>query len=147
MLHILKEKFEYKHDGFYNKKTGNRAGTINDIGYRKIKINNKIYSEHRLVWFWHNQYWPKMIDHVDRNKSNNNINNLREVTNTQNSWNKKVKGISKRGTKYNAQICCHGQKIWLGSFDSEKDAINARQKAELKYFGAYAPQIKSDDYV
>ena|SRR3990167_1812976 len=51
-------------------------------GYLNLYINGKMYRSHRLAWFYIHGKWPKFeIDHVDRNRANNSIKNLRDVPN------------------------------------------------------------------
>ena len=85
------------------------------------------------------------IDHKDRNKGNNKIDNLRLVTTSENLRNvgklsnntSGVKGVSfyKSLGKYRAQIFVNGKRFHLGYFTSFEDAAAARRAAELKYWG------------
>ena len=111
-------------------------------GYRYVSINYKKYLYHRLVYFIHNPEWDihnssmdNSIDHIDRNKLNNNIENLRVVTHSQNQWNTDAKGytfIRAKG-KYMAQINVDGKYKYLGLFVSEDDARDAYLIAKEKY--------------
>tara|TARA_R110001592_G_scaffold342161_1_gene631834 strand:+ start:503 stop:982 length:480 start_codon:yes stop_codon:yes gene_type:complete len=111
-------------------------------GYRYVGINYKNYRFHRLVYFLHHQEWDihnssidNSIDHIDRNPLNNNIENLRVVTNQQNAWNTNAKGyyFNKEKGKYQAQICVNCKHKYLGYFESENDARNAYLIAKEKY--------------
>ena len=118
-------------------------GSVDKItGYRLVGINNKHYLYHRVVYFLHNQEWDihdtcrdNSIDHIDRNKLNNNIENLRVVTNQQNLWNQNAKGyyFRKLTGKYQAQIRVNGENKHLGMFVSEDDARDAYLIAKEKY--------------
>jgi len=118
-------------------------GTINkDTGYRQVKINNKNYPYHRVVYFIHNPEWDihnsstdNSIDHIDRDRLNNNIENLRVVTHQQNHWNRDGKGyyFHKANGKYMAQINVDGKQKYLGYFVTEDDARNAYLIAKEKY--------------
>ena len=90
-----------------------------------------------------------VIDHVDRNRSNNRKYNLRQATVSQNSMNKTLRknnsGITgvrldKRCNKWRAVITLNQKFIWLGEYTDKDDAIKARLLAEAKYFGDFAPQ-------
>ena len=111
-------------------------------GYRCVKINKKDYKYHRVVYFIHNNGWKihdsstdNSIDHIDRDKLNNNIENLRVVTNQQNSWNADRKGyyLDKATGKYLARIGVDGKQKYLGMFVSEEDARDAYLIAKAEY--------------
>ena len=60
---------------------GNRAGTLNNIGYRVIKIGKYLYLEHRLAWFYAFKEWPEdLLDHINRIRDDNTTYNTYKVT-------------------------------------------------------------------
>ena len=120
------------------------AGTIGSNGYRQIKVNRKIYFAHRLIWLYFHGVWPRhQIDHIDHDRLNNRIENLREATRPENGRNKStyknnssgVVGISwhKPSKKWQAQIRVNGKQIHLGNFKSKEEAARARKEAERRY--------------
>lgn len=84
------------------------------------------------------------IDHINGDKLNNQRDNLRSATNSQNRANSKsknktgYKGVTKKRNKWQAQINVDGQKIYLGTFDSPEEAHQAYIKAAERYFGEFA---------
>ena len=73
-----------------NTRDGQVAGAINPKGYRIIKINWIGYKAHRLAWLYVHGVWPiKDIDHINGIKHDNRIANLREVTTSENSQNRR----------------------------------------------------------
>lgn len=92
---------------------------------------------HRLCWYLHYGKLPKnLIDHIDGDKTNNRIENLRDVTNQQNHFNRaKTKGYTwyKSKNKFQAQIKLNGKNKNLGYFEKEEDARNAYLLAKEKY--------------
>ena len=107
--------------------------------YKKIKIKNKQYKVHRVIYKIHNPEWDiedsstsNHIDHIDINGLNNNIENLRVATNQQNSWNRNCKGYSwdKKNNKWRVSIKINGKSIYGGLFNTEEEAI--KKRAELK---------------
>tara|TARA_R110000822_G_scaffold282453_1_gene404025 strand:- start:33 stop:533 length:501 start_codon:yes stop_codon:yes gene_type:complete len=114
-------------------------GTILNTGYRHVGINKKQFLYHRVVYFIHNTDWKihdtsmdNIIDHIDRNRLNNSIENLRVVTNSQNQWNRDVKGydLHKASGKYQARIKLNGHQTYLGLFENEDDARTAYLNAK-----------------
>ena len=156
-LEQLQEMFEYKNgELIYKIKTakktniGDVAGTINKLGYRHIQINRKRYQAHRLVWIYHNIEIPigLEIDHIDRNPSNNRIENLRLATRSQNMTNKPkqinntsgYKGVCwhKRSKKWSANIKYNNKQIYLGVFATPELAYDAYTLASGKLQGDFA---------
>lgn len=94
---------------------------------------------HRLLYkvFIGNIPEKMYVDHIDRNKLNNNLENLRLVTNSQNTINSdkiiNAKGYSKLKNGYRANITINGKTIYLGYFKSEEDAHNAYLAAKEKF--------------
>jgi len=98
-------------------------------------------SQHRLVYYAHNQDWDiwdtspdNMIDHYNRKRDDNRIENLHVVNCQQNHFNKGAKGYSwhKNRNKWRAQIMLNGKTIHIGYFDTEEKAHNAYIKRKLE---------------
>ena len=70
--------------------SGKRAFTTdNGKGYKKADVNGVTILEHRTVWAMHHNNWPELfIDHINMDKSDNRIENLREATHSENLANK-----------------------------------------------------------
>lgn len=125
------------------------AGYKSPQGYQEITIFDKSYYAHRLAWLHYYGEWPKNeLDHRNQVKTDNGIENLREVTSSQNKMNgsdriwgtSKYKGVywSKKANKWVAQIRLDGKPKYLGSFLIEEDAARTYDRAALKYFGEFA---------
>jgi hypothetical protein len=101
----LQSLFDYRDGELYWKApragvtVGARAGWANDDGYRRIQLDGKNVGIHRLIFMMHHGYLPKYIDHIDNNRSNNSIENLRECTQQQNLQNQTLRKDSKSGVK------------------------------------------------
>jgi hypothetical protein len=132
------ERCEYliKLGYIYNKETGDITSpygvickTVNDR-YLCIRIVRK--SENIRINVYHHQYaWYccygtslKCIDHINRDKLDNRIDNLREVSFNQNSWNQKKnsKGYSFNKGLYQARIRINGRLTSLGYYKTEEEA-------------------------
>ena len=95
-----------------NRKMGGVAGSTNAAGYLLIGISGKRYRAHRIIWLWFYGYFPETdIDHINRVKSDNRIENLREVSQTCNSRNCEVSGNNKSGVKGISWCIMYGK--WL----------------------------------
>ena len=126
-----------KKDVFYEKKY------ILINGYKYLQLNfqgkRKNYYGHRIVahaYLGLDIENPKIfIDHINRDKLNNNVCNLRIVTHQQNQFNRNAKGYywGKRDKKWIAHIQLNSKNIYLGSFDLEEDASKCYQSAKLIY--------------
>lgn len=111
------------------------AGTINNKGYRTIKINGHDHMVHRVVWFLYYGNWPdKQVDHEDLNKQNNRIENLRSATNTENCGNQGMRINNSSGYKgvqqlpsgrWKASLSFAMKSHYVGSFDTAKEAATA----------------------
>ena len=101
-LHTL---FEYKDGNLIykissgSKKKGSLVNTQHSSGYIRCKINKKQYLAHRIIYMMHHGYMPDIVDHIDGNKSNNKITNLRPATKSQNQQNCKIYTTSSTGIK------------------------------------------------
>jgi hypothetical protein len=112
-------------------------------GYRQISLYHervsKDYSVHRIVAYAYlglDIENPDIkIDHINHNKKDNCVENLRLCTNQQNQFNTNARGYTwiKQRKKWCAQIRLNGKLIYIGRFKLEEDASKAYQEAKLKY--------------
>lgn len=113
--------------------------TDNCNGYNSIHCNSKRYRRHRIIasaYLGLDIDNPKIIiDHINRDKLNNCVDNLRIVSNQQNAFNTNAKGYywNKQKQKYRATIRLNGKHIHLGLYNTEEDARNAYLIAKPKY--------------
>jgi HNH endonuclease/AP2 domain len=117
---------------------GKRAGNSHASGYTYISIDAKLYAAHRLVWLMENHKWPDgEIDHINRVRSDNRIENLRDVTRAQNMQNKSLYRSNKSGHrgvfwvpecgKWRAvSPCVGGKKVSLGLHWTIEEALKAQ---------------------
>jgi len=155
---MLNELFEYKDGNLYWKKRlsqrakiGDKAGYLRKDGYVNIRINNKNYKAHRLVFAFHHDYMPEFIDHIDGNKANNKIENLRGVNHAQNLQNQKLRIDNKSGTKgvswhkiakkWRVQIIANKNVYHLGLFEDFELASLVAQEARDMYHKNYARHL------
>lgn len=128
--------------------TGNIAGVRTSRGYTNVKINGRLYKAHRLIWFLIHGAWPRdEIDHIDGNRSNNKLENLREATRLENARNKRklrpttcrYKGVAMtKSGKFCAVIGVNYKSIYSELFSTEEEAHSAYIEMADKYFGAFA---------
>lgn len=114
---------------------GDRPKHKGPNGYAAIGADVKKYLYHRLVWFWHHNEWPEVIDHVDGDKENNRIENLRACTQSDNRCNSQLhaasesgfKGVSRHSPtgKWRARCGLHKVQHNLGVFDTREEAAAA----------------------
>lgn len=127
-------------------KSGQIAGTVDARGYRvigiKIKGERRSIKASRLCYYMHYGVLPKYIDHIDKNKANDDINNLRSVTHKQNMLNQGArkgssiyKGVSwtAKLNKWKSYIKINGKDTHLGYFTDEIEASKAYDQAVYDY--------------
>lgn len=125
-------------------KVGREPGGIDDKGYRVFGYKNRIYKAHRVAWLLHTGAWPSnQIDHINGIKSDNRIDNLRDISNKENGKNSKrrsdntsgVTGVrfSVKKNRWIAQIKVSGQYKHIGYYNDFNLAVLARKMAEQKY--------------
>lgn len=110
-------------------------------GYRRIYIDGKPYLLHRLIFFFHHGYFPKVVDHIDGDLKNNCIENLQGCDQQVNIEKARIfktnktgfKGVSyhKAAGKYESYFWKNYKKIYCGLYDTAEEAHNAR--LERKY--------------
>ena len=119
-------------------KVGQRAGSVCKDGYRRVRVNGKRPMEHRVIYEMHHGPIPKgfEIDHINGDRSDNRIENLRVATPSENQHNQKsVKGFyfHKRDKKFIARIKADGKQIHIGHYETEELAREAYLEAKAKY--------------
>jgi|TARA_R110000764_G_scaffold153480_1_gene241401 hypothetical protein len=149
----LRELFKLTDKGLITKVTrinapiGKGSYLHKSTGYKILKVDGRQYREHRLVWIYVHGTLPKILDHIDGNKENNNINNLRRSTASQNAHNAKlnsnntsgVKGVSwyKKHQKWRGQVKNNNKQVHVGYFEELKDAEAATCKLREKLHGKF----------
>jgi hypothetical protein len=117
-------------------------------GYIEIWINKKIYKAHRLAWLYvHGSIPSEHIDHVNGDKADNRIENLREANNTTNHWNEVIRATNlsghkgvwwhKQSGKWEAACRIGGKQKTVGRFERIEDAVEAVKKFREQHHGQY----------
>jgi hypothetical protein len=128
---------------------GQFAGSSDTRGYNRIQINGVKYRSSHLAFTLMTGRWPtKLIDHINRDTSDDRWRNLREATPIQNQANatiRKGKTVPLKGVTWNtnkqcyiAQIKINNRQIHLGNFNNSQQAHTAYIIAARKYFGEFA---------
>ena len=159
----VKELFEYRDGWLYwrhglywqrAKLGGKRAGTTKpcEWGYYPVKVEGFTYKLHRLIFLYHHGYFPEEVDHIDRDPSNNKIENLRAANRYDNAVNRSFpKKNGKRVSKYRGvtwinkgaggwigRACRKGKRYYCGFFKKEEDAARARDLKAIELQGDFA---------
>ena len=148
----VKELFNYVDGSLYwraNKnraRAGSAAGCIHKTGYRVIRVDGVDYKAHHLVWIWHGNKKPSELDHINGNKLDNNIDNLRLSTHSENMRNTGlrkdnslgVKGVDLHKNGYRARITLNSKTRHLGFFSSLEAAMDVLNAARKQVHGLYA---------
>jgi hypothetical protein len=148
--------FDYQ-DGNLIRKIG-RAGEVGQIagcihkgnGYVHVKIKAKCFKAHRLIFFYHHGYLPECVDHIDGDKTNNKIENLRAATKEENCHNQKIRSTNTSGCKgvswnriqkkWQVALCKNYKSIYFGLYeDLELASLVAIEATQLIHgrFSAY----------
>ena len=155
---LLHELFEYKDGKLYWKKRpspksvkvvpGNKAGTLCNNFYWQVSINKEFYYSHRIIFAMFHGYFPDSVDHIDGNRSNNKIENLRQATQTQNNYNSFIRSDNtsgyknvywdKRSNKWLVIVKVERKNKHIGYFKDINMANNAAILARKQYYGEFA---------
>ena len=139
--------FDYDHETgiIRNKVSGTRskkgaeAGGVDKVhGYRQICVDGTTYRAHRVAWLLHHGSIDEYleVDHIQGNKLDNRISQLRLITHQENLFNAKKRkkglpmGVSRYGKKFRADIMADGERFYLGTFHSPELAGFAYAQAK-----------------
>lgn len=121
-------------------RSGATAGAVRKTGYRFIVVDGSAYAAHRLAWFYVYGVWPKaLIDHIDSDKLNNRVENLREVSHAENMQNQPkprkanrtgFAGVRPHCKRFQADVRVNGKRLVLGTFDTAEEAYEACMRAK-----------------
>ena len=144
-LEVLQENFKYipSTGALISHKTGEVLQTLDSKSqYYVVGFQDKDWQAHRFCFYLGTKFDPRdfQIDHIDGNKTNNKLNNLRLATNGLNQYNSKLritnrsgrKGVSydKKSKKWRSSITVNGKRVPLYYGDSWDEAVREREKAE-----------------
>jgi len=112
-------------------KVGSRAGAPHNMGYRQVRFDGTNYLEHRVVWLYCHGEWPRFhIDHINGDRTDNRIENLRDVAPSENQKNMKLNARNTSGyvgvsfNKNTGKWVSRGhKKKYLGQFDCKATAV------------------------
>lgn len=153
---LLQALFSYQPDGRLLRKvtTNPRApahgysGSPNKAGYLRTRVLGRLYYNHHLVWFLHHGSWPSALDHINGNRADNRLENLRICNHQQNMRNASRRADSKTGVKgvgwredkqkYRARIGINGKEMCLGHFVTLDEARSAVEAARTTHHGEFA---------
>jgi hypothetical protein len=146
--------FEYRDGKLFWKVTrnnfvpkGTEVGSLDGKGYLRTKINKKNYSVHRLIFLFHKGYLPEYLDHINGDRLDNRIENIREATMGQNNYNKKTPKTNTSGfknvywtkdmNKWRVRLNANGIKVCFGYYEdfekAKRVAIEARNKLHKEF--------------
>lgn len=123
-------------------KVGRQAGTPTSEGYLALQINKKKMFAHRAIWLYVHGVWPpEEIDHINRDRSDNRLVNLRLATRLANSHNTGKHATNTSGHKgvtlhhrtkqWQVQLRANNKTFYVGQFAQLADAVQARAIAEI----------------
>jgi len=152
---LLQEYFDYSNGKFTRKSNGKEVvcNPVEGQAYLRLYVNGKTYALHRLIFLHQHGFLPEVVDHIDGNRFNNNIENLRAATQQQNCLNKRRKITSSSPCKnvhkassanpkwkqnWVVSLTVDGKRRYIGSFEDLELADLVAQEARNKYHGQFA---------
>lgn len=154
---FIKNTFRYEDGELIRKRrcgnngpVGCRAGYVTANGYRAVRVIDRSIFEHRVIWALHNGRETEgyYIDHINRVRDDNRIENLRLVTKSQNGMNQSIQARSKTGFKgvykregrpfWQMTIAFSGRTHHLGHYHTAAEAAQAYNIIAARVYGQYA---------
>ena len=126
-------------------RVGAQAGVTTKLGYRYVAVDARKYLAHRLAWLHYHGKWPnKELDHINGNRDDNRIANLREANKYQNAHNSPravgatgYRGVRQKGRRFQAIITARNRRISLGWFATAEEAHAAYVEGARKHHGEF----------
>jgi len=120
--------------------SGDLCGTVcKHTGYTRVCYKKELYLAHRIIWAIVYKQDPGqiLIDHINRIRTDNRVENLRMATCAQNGSNRPTKGAYLTRNGWRAQIQTKGKNVHLGYYSTEAEAAQAYQKAAIELKGQF----------
>lgn len=140
-IKLMQEYVEYNSTtgALTYKISGKQARDTDRDGYIRVCVRGKKYQAHRVAWVLHNEENPShQIDHINGDKQDNRIDNLRQATSQQQCANKPSKGIGRKQGKWRAQTKYNGKHIHIGLYECPLIAHIAYTDKMRELHGQYA---------
>ena len=123
-----------------NTKLGSVPGCTSN-GYKIVRFDKQLYRQHRVIWAWvTGESDPPLLDHRDRDRSNNRFWNLRPASIAENNMNRAAAGVTCRSSdgRWIAQIGAGWKHFYLGTYGTEAEARAAYAGAAVVLHGEFA---------
>lgn len=146
----LPSQAKLREDFTYDPETGDfirydgRWGGVSKRGYIQLTYEGTTYVVHRLIWMWVYSEEPEQIDHINGDRQDNRLENLRNVDHKTNCRNKRKSTANKSGFngviwdietwQWRAQININGKTIHIGSYNTPQDAADARRDFIAEFY-------------
>lgn len=144
------ELFDYEDGKLFRKRDGKQIGcyTTKHHRYARMLIDGKYYKVHRIIFLYHKGYLPDIIDHINGDRYDNQIENLREVNTYQNRQNSRIYSTSTSGVKnvywcksskkWRVSMHINGEKHIFGHYADIEEAKQVATSMRDKYFKDFA---------
>jgi hypothetical protein len=137
------DKWAGEHRNVLSARAGDRAGWASSGGYLRVKVAGRTYGVHRVAFLIVEGRWPSaQLDHIDGDKNNNRMSNLREVDNRTNNENRRhahrnsqsgLLGAFPHRKRWQSRIRVNGKLRNLGCFATAEEAHQAYLKAKREH--------------
>lgn len=142
----LRDYLIYDDGKIYRADTKARVGNLGKNGYFNFTYKNRTYLVHRLIYWLHTGEWPEYVDHINGDQLDNQKENLRAATKSENAINIKARssnksgytGVIKRFGKYQAEITYNGNRFRIYGYETAEAAALARDLMSHWFFGEFS---------